>query len=375
MSSLCLLLAAVSCGVALLLVVAQISAVGERRRPRVEAVLPAVSILKPLKGADPGLEQNLDSFFRLEYPEHEIVFSIASASDPALAIARRVADAHPHVPATFVLGGGEPGQNPKVCRLMAALTRARHPLILISDGDVRVRPDFLEDSAAPFADPAVGLVSNLFVGRGGASLGARLENLHLNGFVMAGTAAVHRLLGRPCVVGKSMMLSREALAWIGGLAAVKDFLAEDYLLGEAVARAGFGVVLAPHLVSAHCERKPVRSFWDRHVRWARMRKKLAGPAYLFESLASPAPWALAALLFPGPELVRLAAAGLLALKIAAESAVLRRLGAGPRLSDIPLLVLKDLAAFAVFWAGLLGNSTAWRGKRVRLGRRTLLVAL
>jgi ceramide glucosyltransferase len=373
MSSIFFLLALVSCGVALVLMAAQLSVLGEM--PRQEGGRPiAVSILKPLKGADPGLEKNLESFFRLDCAEYEVVFSFADDSDPALPIARRVADAHPEVPATFVVGGGEPGQNPKVCRLLAALSRARHPLVLISDGDVRVRPDFLVESAAPFEDPAVGLVSNLFVGRGGENLGARLENLHLNGFVFGGTAAVSRIARRPCVVGKSMMLSREALAWIGGLASVKDFLAEDYLLGEAVVRAGFRVVLSPHVVSAHCEGKPVRAFWDRHLRWARMRKKLAGPTYLLESLASPAPWALLALASPGPAPFRLAAAALIAVKVAAEAAVMRRLGAGPRLSDLPLIVVKDLLAFGVFWAGLLGNRTVWRGKQVRLGARTRLEA-
>lgn len=374
MATLFLLLALMSAVSAAVLVLTQRRVLGERA-PRVSRrSLPPVSILKPLKGADPGLADNLASFFRLDYPELEIVFSFASAADPALEVARGVADAHPNVPVSFVIGGGEPGGNPKVCRLMAALTRARHRHVLISDGDVRVSPRFLAETAVYFADRRVGLVSNLFAGRGGQDFGSRIENLHLNGFTMGGTAAVSRLLGRPCVVGKSMLLSREALDWIGGLASVMDFLAEDYLLGDAIARAGFRVVLAPHLVSAISLRKPVRAFWDRHVRWARMRRKLAGAAYLFEALASPLPWALLALACPGSAWLDLAAVGLVVSKISMEVANLRRLGILSRFEDIVLIPVKDLLAFGVFWAALLSDRTVWRGKKVRLGRCTLLEA-
>ena len=103
---------------------------------------PPVSILKPLCGLDEGLEENLESFFRLDYPRYEIVFSFASATDPAYPVARRVADRHPSVP-TFVFDAREPGGNAKVNRLMAAVRHARHRLLLFSDGNVRVRPDFL----------------------------------------------------------------------------------------------------------------------------------------------------------------------------------------------------------------------------------------
>ncbi|HET7451713.1 MAG TPA: ceramide glucosyltransferase, partial [Thermoanaerobaculia bacterium] len=328
-----------------------------RQKAPAGGALPAVSILKPLKGADPDLAENLASFYRLDYPEYEIVFSFASRTDPAAEIARRVADAHPAVPTAFVFDSREPGANPKVSRLIHAMSRARYPVLLISDGDVRVRAGFLRDTAAELADPSVGLVSNPFRGVGNGSAGSVVEALHFNGFVFGGTAAVSRVARRPCVVGKSILIRRAALDWIGGLDAVKDFLAEDYLLGAAVAGSGFRVVLARHVVDAVSRGRTLRQFWDRQVRWARMRRRLGGPAYPLEALASPLPWAL---LLSGSRFAG-AAAAIVAAKVALDLVVLRRLGAR---ASVPAILLKDLLFFGVFWSGLASNRTQWRGKAV-----------
>ena len=304
----------------LFLLISEWRLLGDRQsETRGSAELPPISILRPLKGGDASLEANLESFYRQDYPELEFVFSFASAEDPALPVARAVADRHPNVPTTFVVDEREPGANPKVSRLLAALTRARYGHVLIADGDVRVAPDYLRRTAAEFADPNVGLVSNAILGVAGKSSGARLESLHLNAFNLAGTAAVSRVLHRPCVVGKSMLLSREALAASGGFAAVKDFLAEDYRMGAAVFQAGFRVVLSSCFVTVDSGEKRFRAFWDRHVRWARMRRRLAGPAYLAEAFASPLPWTLALAFAAGLPGV-LAFVALAVAKVSAERA-------------------------------------------------------
>ena len=331
--------------------------------------LPGVSILKPIKGVDAELADNLASFYRLDYPEYEVVFSFASRSDAAVEIARRAADAHPHVPTTFVFDSREPGANPKVSRLMHAAQRARYPLLLVSDADVRVRPDFLRETVAELSDPAAGLVSNPFRGIGRRSFGSRLETLHFNTFVFGGTAAVSRLCRRPCVVGKSILIRRSALAWIGGFEAVKDFLAEDYLLGDLVKRAGFRVVLSRHVVDARSSGRTVRQFLDRQVRWARMRRRLGGIAFASELLASPVPFAAVLL---GTRFA-LAGAALIAAKAAIDSALLTRLGLPVRARDLFAIVVKDVLFFGVFWAAIASTTTRWRGKTVSLGYRTLVL--
>jgi ceramide glucosyltransferase len=332
-----------------------------------------ISILKPLKGGDPGLEENLESFYRLEHRAFEIVFSFASRDDEAFPVARRVADRHPEIPTAFVFDAREPGRNPKVSRLRAAIAHARHPFVLVSDGDVRVEPDYLRRSAANFADPSVGLVSNPIRGEGRGRAGSIVEALHMNGFVLGGTAVVSRFLGRPCVVGKSIFLRRSALEWIGGLETVGDHLAEDFLLGDLMAAAGFRVVLSDCFVTVVSSGRPIRAFWDRQVRWARMRKRLAGAGYLAEAFASPIPWAMPVACLGGGRGVAVAL-GVAAWKIASDAYLHRRLRVANGGPGLPFwIVLKDVLAFGVFWSGLASDRTLWRGQPVRIGKRTLLV--
>src|SRR5262249_7965262 len=142
------------------------------------------------------------------------------------------ADRFPDVPAVFVVDGREPGRNAKVNRLSAALRRARGTLFLFCDGDVRVRPDFLRRVVPEMADPSVGLVSCLFRSIRAASFASRLESMYLDGVLRPATAAVAGVLGTPCVVGKSILISRAALIAIGGMLPLRDHLAEDFLLGK-----------------------------------------------------------------------------------------------------------------------------------------------
>ena len=160
---------------------------------------PPVSILKPLSGLDDGLEENLESFFRLDYRRYEVVFSFASDADPAYPIARLVADRHPRIPSTFVFDERDGGGNAKIDRLAAALEKSRHRMILTSDGNVRVRPDFLSRAVSHFAQSGVGLVSHLFLATGAVTPASRIESLYLNGCLQPGTAAVSGILGIPCV--------------------------------------------------------------------------------------------------------------------------------------------------------------------------------
>ncbi len=256
---------------------------------------PPVSIIKPLAGLDEELEENLETFFRLDYETYEIIFSFARKDDPAYRVARRVADRYPGVRATFVFDEREPGGNAKVNRLSAASRYVRHHHVLFSDGNVRVRPDFLRRAVSWFLDPRVGLVSHLFRGVGASSLGSRVESLYLNGCLMPGTAFIAAVLRRPCVVGKSILVSRQALDAIGGIGALRDYLAEDYVLGRQVRRAGFRVVLSTDVLDTVEVSKPLRTVWLRHRRWGMMRKRLAGSLYGGELLASALPWFAAGL--------------------------------------------------------------------------------
>jgi len=353
------------------------AALALRRRSRgaeIRGATPAVSIVKPLSGADEGLEENLESFFLLDYESFEVVFSFASRDDPAFGVARRVADRHPERATTFVFDAREPGGNPKVNRLAAAVPYAKHRLLLFSDGNVRVRPNFLRRAVTSFAaDPSLGLVSHLFRATGARSPGSRLETLYLNGCLLPGTAAVAAVLRRPCVVGKSILVTRRALEAIGGIATLRDHLAEDYLLGEAVRRAGYRVALSADVLDTTEIEKPLRTVWARHRRWALMRRRLAGPLYASELFTGAFPWFAAALAASRSPASAAAACALLAVRWGAELALARLEEHPVAARDAALLPLRDLGAFALFWAGLFGREVKWRGRELLIGERTRIV--
>jgi ceramide glucosyltransferase len=339
------------------------------RGQRVPGFSPPVSILKPLRGLDEGLEENLASFFRLQYPRYEVVFSFADRSDPAYPVAREVADRYPKVPATFVFDPRDSGGNAKIDRLAAAAEHARHRLLMFSDGNVRVRPDFLGWAVSYFADSRVGLVSHLFRASGASSLASRIESLLLNGCLLPGTASIAGILKMPCVVGKSILVSRTALEVAGGFPALRNYLAEDYLIGREVRRAGYRVVLSADVIDTIEVNKSARAVWDRHRRWALMRRRLGGALYLCEAFSGALPWAVAASAAGG----WLPAALLLAARYALEGRVADAVGSPHSFLDRMLLPLRDLGATAVFVAGLTGRSVRWRGRDLSIGRDTRIV--
>lgn len=348
----------------------------DRRGEPVDGFAPPVSIVKPLSGLDDELSRNLESFYRLDYPEYEIVFSFACETDAAYPVARRVSDAHPEVRTVFVFDGREPGLNSKVNRLAAGVRRARYAHLLFSDGNVRVRPDFLSRAISFFADRRVGVVSSLFAATGAVTLGSRIESLHLNGFLQAGTAFLVRDLRRTCVVGKSILMSREALEAMGGFAPLEDYLAEDYLLGERSRAAGYEVRLSSDEIETAEVCKTLRAVWARHRRWAILRARLGGISYASEALTSPAPWFAAAaaggLATPHPAAILLGAAVLWAARTAVEVGLSADAGRPLAARDVALIPIRDLGVAALFWAGLFGRQTRWRGRRLSVGRGTRL---
>src|SRR5437870_3060088 len=327
--------------------------------PRRTADAPAlpITVLKPVKGAEPGLYENLASLARQDHPAYEILVAAEDARDPALEVASRVQDDFPHVAIRIHPGARAFGLNPKVNLLAALFDRARYDAVLISDSNVRVGPEYLREMAAEMADPAVGLVTNIVVGEG-TGLGALLETLHLNSFVASATSLARVAVGRACVIGKSMLLRRSDLDRLGGLREVRNVLAEDFVIGRMYELAGYRVALSPHLVRCVNEGWTVDRFVNRHVRWAQMRRRIAPGAYVGELLFNPVLWiTLAALSLwasgPGRDLrlLAVAAAGV-AVKCGSDALLSWRLvGKLPALKEVLLMPVKDLAVALIWLVG------------------------
>jgi len=341
--------------------------------PHFDGPFAPVSVLKPLKGVDADLEANLESFFRLDYPCYEVVLGVADPGDPALEVARRVAARHPHVPSAVVADERRVGHNPKVNNLANLLARARHGMILISDSNVAADPALLRDMVAELEQPGVGLVTSQIRGVGGTGLGGVLEAVQLNAFVSGAVAAVTRVGRRVCAVGKSMLLRRSDLERIGGFHRLGRYLAEDQVCGEEVRALGLAVVVSSRPVDNVLGHLGVRGFSARHLRWARIRRRIAAPWYLAEVLANPVPPALALVAVdPRPVTAGLAAATLGTLSVLARGAERRLAVRRSALVYPPLELLRGVLVGLLWPVPFVSSSVEWRGNRFTLGRRTLL---
>src|SRR5689334_1362299 len=260
----------------------------------------SISVLKPVAGIDDGLEDNLRTFFKQDYPRYEIVFGVQGEEDPALELVRRLMREHADVEARVVVHDGGRGINPKVSNLRAMLTAARHDLMVVSDSNIRVGPSYLREMQKEMARPRVGLVTSLFAGVGEKTLGALVENAHLNATVVAGVGVPTEVFGHPIAVGKSMMFRRSLIDKIGGLESVAYVLAEDYVIGRMFHEAGFDVRLCPTPVMNVIARSTLATFFRRQLRWNMIRLRLQPFPFLLEPLTIPLFTAAIAILLGAP---------------------------------------------------------------------------
>jgi len=343
--------------------------------------LPPVSILKPLSGIDDNLFDNLSSFCTQDYPEYEILFSLQDHNDPAYKVAKKVQERHPATNIRIIVERCKAGLNPKVNNLIPAYRESRHPHILISDSNVMVGRNYLREIMKHTGNPTVGLVSNLIRGIGGRSMGAVLENLHLNSFIIGSVSFLDRFLKMPCVVGKSMLMKKDDLDTIGGLGAFKDILAEDFIIGREMQRAGKKVVLSNYLISNVNAYWSIKRFLNRHTRWGKLRWQIGGVKYLSEILANPVFVAALPILFQGPSRATLTLAALVGMiKIVGDSVTGRTVFSSSRDHRVRtpspftylLAPLKDIIIGIIWFVPLLSSTVVWRGNRYLISKDSRL---
>ncbi|BCQ52025.1 bacteriohopanetetrol glucosamine biosynthesis glycosyltransferase HpnI [Burkholderia gladioli] len=328
-----------------------------------------VSVLKPLYGAEPRLYENLATFCSQRHPRYQIVCGVASPTDPAIAVVRRVQANFPGCDLELVIDSRVHGKNLKVSNLINIAGRARYDRLVIADSDIAVGPDYLERVSAPLADPSIGVVTCLYHARDVGGFWARIGAQFVDAWFAPSVRVAHLGGSSDFGFGATLALTRDTLDRIGGLAALKDELADDYWLAALPRRVGRRTVLSEVSVRTDVIEASFAALWARETRWLRTIRSLKGGGFASLLITFTAPWLLV-----GAHLaVRLEATlpGLIAAG-AASAGVLARLvlharGSPSRLvfwRDLPLVPVRDALLFCVWIAAAFGTHVIWRGARI-----------
>lgn len=349
------------------MVAAQVYA-AHRRRPRTAdaAQTAGVSVLKSLKGLDPGMLEAFGSHCRQTYTgEYELLFGISSPEDPAAEAVCALMQEFPERAIRLLVCPEQLGTNGKVSTLAQMAGEARYDVLLVNDSDITVGPRYLERVMAEFA-PQVGLVTALYRGRAHGTLASRMEALGIATDFQAGVL-LSRMLegGLHYGLGSTLAVRREALAKIGGFAVLVDFLADDYELGARVAQAGYKVALCAEVVETSVPAYGWRGFFDHQLRWLRTVRDARPAGYAGLVFTHGLAWAVLNVVASG---LNPLSVWLLGLSFFLRLAQAMTVGAGV-LSDrqvLPwlwLLPARDVVAMGLWAAGFAGNTIVWRGER------------
>lgn len=322
-----------------------------------------VSILKPLAGLDLGLESNLRTFFEQDYAgPFEILFAVREASDPACDLVRKLQAEYPHVPSRLLVSGEPPYPNAKVYSLDRMLSEASYDLVVMSDSDIRVDQHLLRRAATEFRDPLIGIATCPYRAVAGGSFWSRLEATGMNTDFIAGILVAKMLEGMRFAVGPTIVVRRRVLNSIGGFDRMKDYLAEDFVMGKFAAEAGHGVILSSYVIEHHIGSQNFAQNAEHRLRWSRSTRRSRPLGYLGQFFAMPLPIAMMVWV-ANPEWWPVVATTM-AIRATAAWVVSRQV-LRARINWL-LLPLEDFAAFLFWLAGFVGNTILWRGRRYRL---------
>jgi ceramide glucosyltransferase len=333
---------------------------------------PALSLLKPLHGAEPGLEEDLATFFEQDYPQYEILFCARTADDAGLESARRVAARYPQIAVRFLSTGEPPYINAKVRSMELMETEAAHDILVISDSDVRVAPDYLRSVALPFADARVGAITCPY--RGVAAEGglwARLEAVGMSVEMTAGVLVARMMEGMQFTLGPTMAFRRETIRHMGGFRVTADYCADDFVLGNETFKLGQTVVLSHHTIDHMVINASLVQSLKHQVRWMKSTRFSRPKGHFGTALTFSMPFGLLGLA-AGIALHQVAlGVGLLAWAVVSRLALSVAVGNWV-VSDrswFGLLVLypiRDLMGFGFWAASYLSNKILWRGRVFQL---------
>jgi ceramide glucosyltransferase len=331
--------------------------------------IPAVSILKPLRGTDPEMYESFRSHCLQDYPEYEIIFGVSDANDPAVQLVEQLRSEFPQRAIRLMVCRENLGANTKVSNLAQMVREARHQYLIVNDSDIRVEPDYLRRTTAPLNDPEVGLVTCLYRGIANSTLGSRLESLGISTDFAAGVLVAQNVEnGIRFGLGSTLAFRRRDLQAIGGFEAIADYLADDYQLGSRIAALGLKVHLSDVIVETFLPRYTISDFIAHQLRWARTVRDSRFWGYVGLGMTFGLPWALLALIFARGAAWAWASLAFTAALRMTIAIVIGRVVLHDRqvLRSLAMIPLRDMVALGVWIVSFAGHRIVWRGDRFRL---------
>lgn len=326
-----------------------------------------VSILKPIKGLDDRLERNLEAFLNLQSISYEVLIGIGDRRDPAWPAIDRFLAAHPEAPMRVIFTDAPPDAHPKMSNLAGLEAQARGEILLVSDGNTCPPPDALERLVASFANPQIGLVAAPFLVRSPLTLGARLRSLRIGTAIVCSICGSYTLFKTPFVVGKWMAVRQQALADMGGFAALTGVMCADGLIYPKLRALGWRGAIVPQAIDVYLGPWSWRQAWSQQLRWSRHVRFVAPIETAVEFLWNGLFLGSLAIAFGwGGATIAACALGAAGLGVWCAYAI-AYVSLGGAATDVLLLPIVDLQMLAIAVWAYASNEIQWRGRRFYIG--------
>ena len=327
-----------------------------------QGFFPPISCLKPIKGLDEDDYENFASFCRQDYPDYEILFCV-DQDDPAVPVLEKLIHNFPDRQIRLIFGSGRTAINDKVARLVRLVDEAQHNLLVITDGDIRVTPDYLRTVAAPFRDPKVGGATCLYVSTEETKLIQELQSVGMISDFFAGIMVAWQLDGVKFMFGQTIVMTRQANVAFGSYRMIENRPADDLLAGRLIAEQGFEVKLLPYVVKTVADFNSLRELLYKRVRWMTVMRSMRPWGHIGLVFTWGLPWTLVAIaVHPTLEVVAIYVGAYAVLRVAMAWLIgIRGMKEESFWRKLPLIPVWDALAFGIWLASFTRTTIRWRG--------------
>jgi ceramide glucosyltransferase len=349
----------------------------QKRSHPVQPFTPPVSNLKPVRGLDPDAYENFASFCQQDYPEYEVIFCLGDADDPALPVIEQVKKDFPQTKIRVFFGSGRVAVNDKVAKLVRMSNEAAYEHLVISDSDVRVRPDYLRQVIAPMADLTIGAVTCLYVSLGDTSFIEDLQTVGMISDFYAGLMVARQLDGVKFALGPTIATTRTRLAAFGGYEAIENRPGDDLLVGRLIAEQGYRIELPSYVVETVSDYQSMQDLLQKRMRWLVVMRHMRPAGHFGLLFTQGLPFSLLAVAIH-PTLAT--AIAFLGLYFLFRFAIFWKIGISglkqtSLWSKFHLVVAWDAFAFGLWSASFLRNTIRWRGGHYYIRNGELVPAI